>query len=61
MMADRPGPPPARNDRTGLVPTLPAADYLDGDVWVEERDRIWFRRWVLVGREPDVPTAATAT
>jgi len=43
-------------DETGLIPTLDAADYLDGDVWAEERERIWFRQWVLVGRDHDLPS-----
>ena len=55
-MADHREHPSDRTDETGLLPTLPAADYLDEDVWVEERERIWFRQWVLVGREHDLPS-----
>ena len=39
---------------TALTPTLPAAAYLSDDVWADERERIWFRQWVAVGRVEDV-------
>ena len=39
---------------TALTPTLPAAAYLSDDVWAAERERIWFRQWVAVGRVEDV-------
>jgi glycine betaine catabolism A len=37
-----------------LTRTLPAACYLDDDVWTVERERIWFHQWVAVGRVEDV-------
>jgi Rieske 2Fe-2S family protein len=39
-----------------LTRTLPAACYLDDDVWAAERERIWFRQWVAVVRTHDLPT-----
>ena len=39
---------------TALTPTLPAATYLDDDVWALERERIWFRQWVAVARLEDL-------
>jgi Rieske 2Fe-2S family protein len=43
-------------DVTGsLRPTLDAGAYLSDEVWATERDRIWFRQWVLVGRDHDLP------
>jgi len=38
-----------------LVPTLPRDAYLSRSVWEAERERIWFRQWVMVGRVHDVP------
>lgn len=40
-----------------LVPTLPRDVYVSDAVWAEERERIWFRQWVLAGRAEDVPRA----
>ena len=37
-----------------LVPTLPRSAYVDDDVWRDERERIWFREWVLVGRAEEI-------
>jgi Rieske 2Fe-2S family protein len=38
-----------------LVPTLPRAAYVSDEAWLAERERIWFRQWVLVGRDHDLP------
>jgi Rieske 2Fe-2S family protein len=38
----------------GLVPTLPRSAYVDEAAWQAERERIFARQWVLVGREADV-------
>lgn len=38
-----------------LRPTLDVAVYVDPAVWGDERERIWFGQWVLVGRVDDVP------
>ena len=37
-----------------LRPTLDAAAYVGDEVWNEERPRIWFGQWVLVGRDHDL-------
>ena len=37
-----------------LVPTLPAEKYLSEAIWHDERERIWFDQWVLVGRDHDL-------
>ncbi len=36
------------------MPTLPRDVYLSDAVWLRERERIWFDRWVLVGRGHDL-------
>ena len=36
------------------MPTLPRAAYVDDDVWRDERERIWMRQWVVVGRIEEV-------
>lgn len=38
-----------------LVPTLAPECYLADDVWALERERIFARQWVVVGRDEDVP------
>lgn len=38
-----------------LEPTLPRAHYLDPEAFAREKDRIFFREWVLVGRGEEVP------
>jgi Rieske 2Fe-2S family protein len=37
-----------------LVPTLPRSAYVDEGAWQVERERIFARQWVLVGRESDL-------
>ncbi len=37
-----------------LVPTLPRDAYVSDATWQVERERIWFRQWVMVGREHDL-------
>ena len=37
-----------------LVPTLPRSAYVDEGAWQAERERIFVRQWVLVGRDADV-------
>ena len=37
-----------------LVPTLPRSAYVDEGAWQAERERIFARQWVPVGRESDV-------
>jgi Rieske 2Fe-2S family protein len=40
-----------------LEPTLPRARYLDPAAFAEEKDRLFFREWVCVGRGEEVPNA----
>lgn len=35
--------------------TLPSEVYLGDEWWRTERERLWFRQWVLVGRVDDLP------
>jgi Rieske 2Fe-2S family protein len=37
-----------------LVPTLPRSAYVDEGAWQGERERIFARRWVVVGRDSDL-------
>jgi Rieske 2Fe-2S family protein len=37
-------------------PTLSGADYASEAVYAEERERVFFRRWVCIGRADEVPT-----
>jgi Rieske 2Fe-2S family protein len=37
-----------------LIPTLPRSAYVDEGVWQAERERIFARQWVLVGRDADI-------
>ena len=39
----------------GLEPTLPSSWYLRNDVYALEREHIFMREWVCVGREEDTP------
>ena len=41
----------------GLIPTLPRSAYVDERAWQAERERIFARQWVLVGRAADVAAA----
>ncbi len=36
-------------------PTLTGSDYTSDAVYDEERERIWFRNWVCVGRAEEIP------
>lgn len=38
-----------------LEPTLPRARYLDPDAFAQEKERLFFREWVCVGRGEEVP------
>ena len=38
-----------------LEPTLPSNDYRSPDMFARERERIFCREWICVGREVDVP------
>jgi Rieske 2Fe-2S family protein len=38
-------------------PTLAGTDYTSESVFLEERDRIWFDRWVCIGRAEEIPAA----
>ncbi len=44
-----------RSTKQPLVPTMHPDAYLSGEVWATERDRIWFKQWVAVGRDDTVP------
>ncbi len=46
-----------RSTQRPLVPTMQPDAYLSETVWTDERERIWFEQWVLVGRDHDVPGA----
>jgi phenylpropionate dioxygenase-like ring-hydroxylating dioxygenase large terminal subunit len=35
-------------------PTLAGTDYTSEEVWQEERERIWFGDWVVLGRTEEV-------
>jgi Rieske 2Fe-2S family protein len=37
-----------------LIPTLPRSAYVDEGVWQAERERIFARQWVLVGRDAEI-------
>jgi phenylpropionate dioxygenase-like ring-hydroxylating dioxygenase large terminal subunit len=36
-------------------PTLAGTDYTSEPVYLEERERIWFDRWVCIGRAEEIP------
>ena len=36
-------------------PTLTGIDYVSAEVYGQERERIWFDRWVCIGRAEEVP------
>jgi len=36
-------------------PTLAGTDYTSESVYLEERERIWFDRWVCIGRAEEIP------
>ena len=38
-------------------PTLAGADYVSDAVYAEERERIWFDRWVCIGRTEEIANA----
>ena len=38
-------------------PTLSGADYASEAVYLDERERIWFDRWVCIGRDEEVTAA----
>lgn len=40
---------------SGMLPGLPARDYHAPDVFELERERIFFRKWLCVGREEQLP------
>jgi Rieske 2Fe-2S family protein len=44
-------------ERSSLQPTLPGRDYTSAEVYEVERERVFVRGWVCVGREEHVPTA----
>lgn len=43
-----------RSTTQPLVPTMHPDAYRSEAVWADERERIWFRQWVAVGRVDDV-------
>jgi glycine betaine catabolism A len=36
-------------------PTLSGADYSSAEVYAQERERIWFDRWICIGRAEEIP------
>lgn len=42
---------------TGEARTLPGANYSDPEIFAAERERIFYRHWVCVGREEQIPAA----
>ncbi|MEZ5804722.1 MAG: aromatic ring-hydroxylating dioxygenase subunit alpha [Rhizobiaceae bacterium] len=47
----------AYNGLPGLQPTLPTDDYVSADAFDRELEAIWYRNWVYVCRESDLPEA----
>ncbi|MFD0009131.1 aromatic ring-hydroxylating dioxygenase subunit alpha [Streptomyces sp. NPDC127178] len=50
-------PDPAVDDEAPLEVTLPGDAYLSEQAWRRERERIFLRQWVCVGREETIPDA----
>jgi len=54
---DAPAVPPAVAPHAALERTLPSSWYLDERVFAVEKERIFFREWICVGRVSDVDAA----
>jgi Rieske 2Fe-2S family protein len=52
--ADRLATTPGVGSAWAPQPTLGGADYTSDAVYAEERERVWFDRWVCLGREEEV-------
>ena len=52
--ATRHAPRPAPTSTWSPKPTLDGADYVSEAMYAEERERIWFDRWVCIGRAEEI-------
>ena len=48
---------PNRMGRSAFEASLPRAAYVDESFLELERERLWWREWVAVGREEQLPSA----
>lgn len=47
--------PPASTTPWTPRPTLPGEAYTSEAIWQEEREKIWFSQWIVLGRAEEIP------